>query len=121
MIGEEWGYSLQLHKNQNGKHFDIRLHRPSEDKAYSWAMKKLPISTNRPVMAMRTHDHNIEHMIFQGPLETAKGFGTVELLDHGKTKIKSVDSEGIVFNIKGQDYKLRPFNGHKYMFEQVLY
>ena len=61
----EWEYSIQLHKNQNGKHWDVRLHRPGEDKAYSWAMKKLPLAGIKPILAMRTHDHNIQHMKFE--------------------------------------------------------
>lgn len=120
-IGEEWEYSIQLHKNQNGKHFDLRLHRPGENKAFSWAMKKTPFAGLKPTLAMRTHDHNLEHMDFEGPMTTAAGYGTVQLLKRGKTKIKSIDQKGIKFELEGKDYRLRPFRGKKYMFEQVLY
>ena len=119
---EEWDYSLQLHKNQNGKHFDLRLHRPGEDKAYSWAMKKMPGSGGiHPVLATRTFDHNLEHMKFEGPLVTAKGFGTVKLLTKGKVHVKMIDDKGIMFEMNNQHYRLRPYQGKKYMFEPVLY
>ena len=118
---EEWDYSIQLHKNQNGKHFDLRLRRPGEDKAFSWAMKKTPFTGLKPVLAMRTHDHNIEHMDFEGPLTTAAGYGDVKLLKKGKAKVKSIDQQGILFEMDGKDYRLRPFKGKRYMFEQALY
>ena len=117
---EVWNYSIQMHKNQNGKHFDLRLHRPGEDKAYSWAMKKIPLSPGiRPALAMRTHDHNLEHMHFEGPLTTAKGYGEVKMVAKGQTKIKKLDEHGIVMNIKGTDFRLRPYRGRRYMFEQI--
>lgn len=119
--GEEWEYSIQLHRNQNGKHFDVRLKRPTEDKAFSWAMKKPPFAGVKPVLAMRTHDHNVEHMDFEGPMNTASGTGTVQLVGRGKTTVKKIDDDGIVFEIDKKDYRLRPFRGKKYMFEQVLY
>lgn len=118
---EEWNYSIQMHKNQNGKHFDLRLHRPGEDKAYSWAMKKIPLIPGiRPSLAMRTHDHNLEHMNFEGPMVTAKGYGDVKMVSKGKAKIKKIDEHGIHMNIEGTDFRLRPYRGRRYMFEQVL-
>jgi hypothetical protein len=117
---EKWNYSIQMHKNQNGKHFDLRLHRPGEDKAYSWAMKKIPLSPGiRPALAMRTHDHNLEHMEFEGPLTTAKGYGEVKMVSKGQAEIKKIDEHGIVMNIEGTDFRLRPFRGRRYMFEQI--
>ena len=117
---EEWDYSIQMHKNQNGKHFDLRLLRPGEDKAYSWAMKKIPLFPGiRPALAMRTHDHNIEHMNFEGPITTAKGYGDVKMVSRGLAKIKQIDEHGIVMNIKGTDFRLRPYRGRRYMFEQI--
>ncbi len=118
---EEWDYSLQLHKNQNGKHFDLRLHRPGEDKAYSWAMKKMPMSSINPVLATRTFDHNLEHMSFEGPMNTAKGYGTVKLVFTGTVKVKKIDDKGIMFEMNKQHYRLRPYDGKKYLFEPVLF
>jgi hypothetical protein len=118
---EEWDYSLQLHTNQNGKHFDLRLLRPGEDKAFSWAMKKVPIGGIKPALAMRTHDHGLEHMDFEGDLNTAAGYGKVKLIRRGKIKMKAIDEQGIHFTMEGKDYRLRPFRGKRYMFEQVLY
>jgi hypothetical protein len=117
---EEWTYSIQLHKNQNGKHFDLRLHRPGEEKAYSWAMKKVPFAPGiKPALAMRTHDHNLEHMHFEGPLQTAAGYGDVKLVAIGKTQVKTIDDKGIHFRIDDTDYRLRPYRGRRYMFERL--
>ena len=117
---EKWNYSIQMHKNQNGKHFDLRLHRPTEDKAYSWAMKKIPLTPGiRPVLAMRTHDHNVQHMDFEGPLTTTRGYGEVKMVDKGEALIKKIDEHGITMNIRGTDFQLRPYKGRRYMFEQV--
>jgi hypothetical protein len=117
----EWEYAIQLHKNQNGKHWDLRLARPGEDKAYSWAMKKIPLVHVKPVLAIRTFDHNLEHLNFEGPLTTARGYGDVKLIQRGKTKVKKIDENGIQLEINGKDYRLRPFAGKKYLFEQVIF
>lgn len=116
---EKWEYSLQLHKNQNGKHFDLRFRRPGDDKALSWAMKKIPGALGKPTLAMRTHDHNLAHMDFAGPLTTAAGFGTVQLLRKGSVDVKSVDENGIHFVLDGMQFRLRPYRGRRYMFEQI--
>ena len=117
---EEWDMSIQLHKNQNGKHFDIRLHRPGEDKAYSWSMKKIPLNNIKPVLAIRTHDHNISHMDFEGPMSTTKGFGEVKLVRRGKINVEKINDNGIHFTFNKQKFRLRPYQGKKYMFERIL-
>jgi hypothetical protein len=89
---EMWDYAVQMHKNQNGTHFDFRLAKPGQDYAYSWASRKVPINITSPLMAFRTHDHTIEHLDFEGPLETAK-------LDTGEYLLLS--------NIKGKKYMFR--------------
>lgn len=118
---EIWDYAIQMHKNQNGTHFDLRLARPGEGVAYSWAVKKPPIPGIKPLLAIRTHDHTLEHMKFQGPLVTAKGYGHVKLLETGKMQVLSIDNEGIRFKKDNGVFRLRPAGGRKYMFEQVLY
>jgi hypothetical protein len=118
---EVWDYTVQMHKNQNGTHFDLRLARPGEGVAYSWAVKKPPLPGVKPLLAMRTHDHSLDHMKFEGALTTAKGYGTVKILENGKIQILSIDDKGITFKKKDNTYRLRPAGGKKYMFEQVLY
>lgn len=118
---EHWQYTIQMHKNQNGTHFDLRLARPGEPHAYSWAIKKPPIPGIRPIMAMRTHDHELAHMGYEGFLTTAKGYGTVKILERGHVQVLSIDNQGITFKKKGDTFRLRPMRGRKYMFEQVLF
>jgi hypothetical protein len=118
---EVWGYTIQMHKNQNGTHFDLRLARPGEPHAYSWAIKKPPIPGLRPILAMRTHDHELDHMNYQGFLTTAKGYGTVKILERGNIKVLSIDENGIKFQKKNDTFRLRPLKGRKYMFVQEIF
>lgn len=119
--GETWRYSLQLHQNQNGKHWDFRLHRPSEQHAYSWAMKKIPFGNVKPILATRTHDHETKHMTFEGPMTTAKGYGSVKLVSHGDVRVKKIDKNGIQFQLGKASYRLRPYKDRRYLFESVFY
>ena len=113
---EEWEYVVQMHKNQNGTHFDLRLAKPGKEYAYSWASKKPPISITRPVLARRTHDHSLEHLDFEGPLETAKGSGTVKIISRGTAKLHSIDEEGIRFDLdSGENLLLKNLRGKKYL------
>ena len=114
---EKWDYAVQMHKNQNGTHFDFRLAKPGEDFAYSWASRKVPINITSPVMTHRTHDHSLKHLDFEGPLNTAKGTGTVKLLKRGKIKLHSIDDKGIKFKLDtGEHLLLSNVKGKKYMF-----
>jgi hypothetical protein len=113
---EIWDYAVQMHKNQNGTHFDFRLAKPGQDFAYSWASRKVPINLTSPVMARRTHDHSLAHLDFEGPLKTAKGTGTVKLLKRGQTKLHSIDDKGIKFKLDtGEHLLLSNVKGKKYM------
>lgn len=117
---EMWDYAVQMHKNQNGTHFDFRLAKPGQNFVYSWASRRMPINIISPLMAFRTHDHTIEHLDFEGPLETAKGTGTVELLKRGKAKLHSIDDMGIKFKLDTGEYLLLSnIKGKKYMFKNL--
>jgi hypothetical protein len=113
---KDWDYAVQMHKNQNGTHFDFRLAKPGQDFAYSWASRKVPINITSPVMARRTQDHSLSHLDFEGPLDTAKGTGTVKLLKRGKTKLHSIDDKGLKFKLDTGEYLLMSnIKGKKYM------
>lgn len=113
---ENWDYVVQKHKNQNGTHFDLRLAKPGENHAYSWASRKPPIKIINPILTRRTHDHSLEHLDFEGPLETAKGKGTVKKIKRGKAKLHSIDDEGIRFDLdSGEKLLLKNIKGKKYL------
>jgi len=116
----DWQYVLQEHRNQNGRHFDIRLAKPGNPYAYSWASRKLPLSAvDRPTVARRTFDHSLEHLDFQDPLKTAKGEGSVKILKRGKAKIHSIDTEGIHFRFDtGEHMTLTNLKGKKYIIKR---
>jgi hypothetical protein len=114
-----WQYVIQAHRNQNGLHFDIRLAKPGKPYAYSWASKKVPFTAGAPILAIRTYDHNLQHMDFQGPLKTSKGSGHVKILKRGKARMMSIDKNGIDFKLdSGERLVLRNVSGKKYMIER---
>lgn len=117
---EIWEYSIQLHKNQNGKHWDLRLARPGEPKAFSWSMKKIPLIRSKPALAIRSHDHDLRAMDFQGDMETQNGYGIIKLVQRGKARVKRIDEDGIVIEINEQDYRLRPLKKKRYLFEKLI-
>ena len=113
---EDWDYVIQMHKNQNGTHFDFRLAKPGEEHAYSWASRKPPIAVTAPILTRRTHDHALDHMEFEGPLDTAKGTGTVKKLQRGKARLHSIDEKGIRFDLdSGEKLLLKNIKGKKYL------
>ncbi len=120
--GEEpnWEYSIQAHRNQNGLHYDIRLAKPGKPFAYSWASKKMPLTPGIHILAHRTHDHSLDHLDFFGPLKTAKGEGSVKILQRGKATMMEVGDGGIKFRLdSGEEIVLRNISGKKYMLERI--
>lgn len=117
---KDWQYALQAHRNQNGLHFDLRLAKPGNTHAYSWASRKPPLmAVDKPALARRTFDHSLDHMDFQGPLKTAKGEGTVKLLRRGKAKMHSIDDTGIHFILdSGERFRLVNISGKKYIIKR---
>ena len=111
-----------MHKNQNGTHFDLRLYRPIEKIAYSWALKKVPFfKGNEKIAAFRTYDHNHEDLLFEGYEKTANGYGTKKILAYGSCKIMEIDkTAGLTFNIDldYKNYVLKPIGGKRYSFQE---
>ena len=116
---EVWDYVIQLHKNQNGKHWDFRLARPDEEKAFSWSMKKLPFAGSESILTLRTHDHERKAMNFQGRLTTRSGYGMIKTIQKGKTRIRKIDENGIEFEMNSRNYRLRPLKKKRYLLEKL--
>jgi hypothetical protein len=117
---EDWDYVIQAHRNQNGLHYDLRLAKPSNPYAFSWASRKYPGEGIDPILLRRTHDHAIQHLDFEGPLITAKGKGTVKKIKRGKAKIHLISQEkGLIFQTDGgEKYKLKNIKGKKYLIKR---
>ena len=125
MDNELWKYAVQIHKNQNGTHFDLRLYRPIEKIAYSWSLKKVPfLKGHEKLGAFRTYDHNHDDMLFEGFQKTASGHGTKKVLAYGSCKIMEIDkTAGLTFNIDSDYslYTLRPIKGKRYLLKELAY
>lgn len=107
---QDWDYILQLHKTPAGKHFDIRLRRPGESIAHSWAIKKLPTSAAPAIKAFRTKDHPGIYA-YTPEFTSTKG---IRVLQRGKARVHSIDKSGITFEYNSTMYKLSPVRGKQY-------
>lgn len=113
-----WTFAVQVHKNGK-RHFDIRLYRPEEKIAYSWATRSLPFPNVKPMKVYRTRDHDLESMKFQGMRRTKKGVERIRILELGPAEVETIDTQGITFSYKDKQYRLRPHKGKQYYFEYV--
>ena len=120
---ELWKYAVQIHKNQNGTHFDFRLFRPQEKVAYSWVTKKVPFfKTHEKLAAYRTYDHTYNDMVYEGILKTARGTGTIKMLAYGTAKVLEIDkTAGVTFtlDLNHKNYNLNSIQGKKYLLREV--
>ncbi|MGQ9705999.1 MAG: DNA polymerase ligase N-terminal domain-containing protein [bacterium] len=82
-------------------HFDLRLE--NEGILWSWAVPKgVPIETEVRHLAVRTEDHDISALDFEGEIEEGKyGAGKVEIWDRGEFEFDSIKDTKIVFFIHG--------------------
>ena len=114
---EDWDYLLQHHKSKSGKHFDVRLRRPGESTAHSWAIKKLP-THETPARAFRTKDH--PSIYAWAPEHARTPTKDVKVLQRGKARMQSIDKKtGLTFTHNKQTYRLRPHKGKQYYLELI--
>lgn len=86
-------------------HFDLRIKKGK--KAPSWALPKakMPTNTDEKILAVRTPDHSISWMSFEGEIpEGEYGAGTVKIYDKGKCIIYKW-TETIVVKFLGDKVK----------------
>jgi len=96
-------FSIQDHwqKKKRSGHFDLRILEPKRSVLISWAFpkSKFPLGSEK-ILAIRTQDHLISYMHFEGTLDNGD---IVKLYDRGSCKI--IISEA--------NYFLIYFNGKK--------
>jgi len=98
-------YSIQFHDASN-LHYDLRL----EDKGvlWSWAIPKgPPVDKGQKRLAIRTEDHPIEYLTFEGVIpDGAYGAGEMWTIETGTAIWHTKEKNKLVFSIAQQKYHL---------------
>jgi bifunctional non-homologous end joining protein LigD len=83
-------------------HWDLRLEH--DGALASWALPKgLPERTDRNNKAIRTEDHPLEYLDFEGEIpEGQYGAGTVEIWDRGTFECEKFLPEKVIFTLNGE-------------------
>jgi DNA ligase D-like protein (predicted 3'-phosphoesterase) len=86
-------------------HFDLRLEK--EGILWSWAVPKgVPLETGIRHLAVRTEDHDISALDFEGEIEEGQyGAGRVAIWDKGEFTFDSVKDTKLVFLVSGEKMK----------------
>ncbi len=94
-------FSIQKH-DATTLHYDLRLE--YGDVLKSWAVPKgVPKKQGPKNLAIRTEDHNLEYIDFEGEIEEGKyGAGTVEVWDKGKYELSEFGEEKVKFYLDGE-------------------
>ena len=98
-------FSIQDHhqKKSNASHLDLRILNPKETTLWSWAFPKHKFPEfGQRVLAIRTPNHRVSYMYFDGNLENGD---TVSVFDRGKCKIMLLTQNLIVVNFNGNKIK----------------
>ena len=98
-------YSIQFHDASN-LHYDLRL----EDQGvlWSWAIPKgLPVEKGQKRLAIRTEDHPIEYLTFEGVIpEGAYGAGEMWTIETGTTIWHTKEKNKLIFSLGQHKYHL---------------
>ena len=96
---------IQKHKAARaGLHFDLRLKYPYKDLLASWALPRtrVPEKTGDKVLAVRTSDHPMEWLKFEGRIPSGQGgAGTVKIVQSGKVELFIWTKKIITFYANG--------------------
>lgn len=98
-------FSIQDHfqKKSHSSHFDLRILNPRETTLWSWALPKSKFpNRGERVLAIRTANHRVSYMYFDGELENGD---KVKLFDRGKCRIILLTENLIVINFNGSKIK----------------
>lgn len=98
-------YTLQSHQAKKaGRHYDLRI--GFKDKAWSWAMRKFPISRKRKMaLAVLQPPHSLEYMKWQGIIPEGYGAGKVKLRDARLIDITRWGNKQKTFRVLDGPYK----------------
>ncbi|HMS66509.1 MAG TPA: non-homologous end-joining DNA ligase [Saprospiraceae bacterium] len=93
-------FTIQLH-DASRLHFDLRLEH--EGVLQSWAVPKgLPTTVNEKRLAIRTEDHPLQYLTFEGTIpEKQYGAGEMWIFDTGTYQTTKHTTKSIHFQLKG--------------------
>lgn len=97
-------FVIQLHDATN-LHYDLRLE--SEGVLLSWAIPKaLPIKKDKPRLAIRTEDHPVKYLNFEGVIPKGEyGGGEMWIIETGSFEWIDKKEDKIKFRLKGDKYQ----------------
>lgn len=83
-------------------HFDLRLE--MNDVLKSWAIPKgLPLEEGEKNLAIKTEDHDISYLDFEGKIpEDRYGGGEVTIWDQGTYELEKKEDEELKFSLRGK-------------------
>ncbi len=115
-------FAVFLHKNSNGKHFDIRLASYEQpDIVYSWSSRKNPLDKNYPVPMRRMKDHSEESISSEDIYKTAsKKTNTYVALAECSAELVEINKKaGLTFETEERTFRVVPHRGKKYFFHII--
>jgi len=87
-------------------HFDLRLERGGV--LLSWAVPKgLPEKVGQKRLAVRTEDHHLSYLTFEGEIEEGYGKGRVRIFDKGTYQMESEGERRLVVRLEGEKIRGR--------------
>lgn len=96
-------FVIQEHyrKKMRKSHYDIRIVKPSKDKAFSWAIPKMKFpEDNEKVLAIRTPDHKLS--VLKLIDSTLSNGDRIKTIDKGNCVIVSISDNRIIFTFDGK-------------------
>ena len=101
---EKDAYVLQLH-DASSLHYDLRLE--DEGVLMSWAIPKgLPYLANQKRLAIRTEDHPLQYLYFEGEIPKGEyGAGSMRIVESGKIKWSQKKKTSFEFTLSGEENK----------------
>ena len=94
-----WDYSYNIHKNNNGTHFDLRLYCPSGSSVvYSWSARTHLLDKNRPIPLRRTKDHDRSWLTFEGEYISNAGHkNRIKIIERDMAELINLEKDGFTF------------------------
>jgi len=97
-------FSMQIHRQKNRHtHSDLRILNEDKTTLWSWALPKINFpGRGKKVLAIRTANHLVSYMYFQG---TLKNGDKVTLFDRGDCKVLIETHNLIIIYFRGKKIK----------------
>ena len=115
---KDWEYTIQSHKNNNGKHFDLRLYCPgSKTPVFSWSAKKPFWDREQATLMRRSKDHNIKWLTFSGEYVGRNGItNKMQIIETGTAQLIDFSKKELLFRTKTSIFKLLNIRGVRYLY-----